>query len=93
MTKDELIKAVAIDSNISEDEASKVIDGFTAQIKEQLSRGEKVTIAGFGSFTLSKRGPKTFTNPKTGAVSDLPERSLPHFKANVNFKKDLQNSK
>lgn len=90
VTKEELIAKVAEKSNISIDEADRVINAFTEQIKEQLGRGEKVTITGFGAFVLSKRGAKVFTNPKTGKKSDLPERTLPHFKAGGNFKKTLQ---
>lgn len=90
MTKDELIAKVAEKSNITVDEADKVINAFTEQIKEQLSRGEKVTITGFGAFVLSKRGPKIFTNPKTGKKMELPERTLPHFKAGGDFKKNLR---
>ena len=90
MTKEELVTQVAGESKITKDEALKIIDAFTAQIKEQLSRGEKVNITGFGSFVISKRGPKIFTNPKTGQKTDLPERALPHFKAGVDFKKSLR---
>ncbi len=90
MTKDELAQQVAKKSDITADEAGKIIDAFTWQIKEQLSRGEKVTISGFGSFILSKRGPQTFVNPKTGQKMDLPERNLPHFKAGSDFKKSLR---
>jgi len=90
MTKDELIAKVAEKSQISVDKADKIISAFTEEIKNQLARGEKVTIPGFGAFILSKRGPKTFVNPKTGIKTELPERNLAHFKAGGNFKKTLQ---
>jgi len=90
LTKDELIAKVSEKSNTSISEATAIIDAFTTQIKDQLSKGEKVTISGFGAFMLSKRGPKTFVNPKNGKSIDLPERNLPHFKAGPTFKKFLQ---
>lgn len=93
MTKEELVSAVAVDSSISEEEALKIIDAFTKQIKEQLSHGEKVSIAGFGSFVISKRGAKTFVNPKNGQEFEIPERNLPHFKAGGEFKKSLKDIK
>lgn len=90
MTKEELIAKVAEKSNISVEDTDKIINAFTEEIKNQLTRGEKVTIAGFGAFVLSKRGAKTFVNPKTGAKMDLPERNLAHFKAGSIFKKTLR---
>ena len=90
MTKEELINKVAEKSNTSIKEVDKIIYAFTEEIKNQLAHGEKITISGFGAFVLSKRGPKTFTNPKTGQKIDLPERNLPHFKAGSVFKKTLQ---
>jgi len=84
--------AISEQSGITTDEAEKVINVFTEQIKEELSNGGKVVIAGFGTFVLSKRGPKTFVNPKTGKATELPERALPHFKASTDFKKNLRNN-
>ena len=90
MTKEELISKVAAESGINEDESEIIINAFTDQIKEQLARGEKVTISGFGTFVLSHRKPKTFINPKTGEKHELPERKLPHFKAGSEFKKSIR---
>lgn len=74
MTKDELAKEVAEKSNITQTEASSIIDAFTTEIKEELSRGGKVNIAGFGSFVLSKHGPQ----------------NVPSFKSSENFKKTVK---
>jgi DNA-binding protein HU-beta len=90
MTKNELVKVLALRTKISEDQASSVIDAFIDQIKEQLSRGEKVTISGFGSFVISQRKAKTFVNPKTGVAHQLPERVLPHFKAGEVFRRMIK---
>ena len=90
MTKEQLISKVAAEANISEDEAQVIINAFTDQIKEQLIRGEKVTISGFGTFVLSHRKARTFVNPKTGEKHELPERKLPHFKAGAEFKKSIR---
>ena len=90
MTKDELISKVAERSGISQQDAEAVINAFTEEIKQQLINGEKVTISGFGTFVLSQRKAKTFVNPKTGLKHDLPERNLPHFKADGDFKKNIR---
>ena len=90
MTKEELVKLTAEKSGITIEETTKIIDAFTEEIKSQLIAGEKVTISGFGTFVLSKRGPKTFVNPKNGQKFDLPERHLPHFKASGDLKRAVQ---
>lgn len=93
LTQEELIKKVAERSQITQDQALNVINALTEQIKEQLASGEKVTITGFGTFILSQRKAKTFVNPKTGEKVELPERSLPHFKAGGDFKRTIREKK
>lgn len=88
MEKRDLISQVAKKENLPEEEVTKILDAFTDSIKEGLIKGEKVTISGFGTFSLSSRKATTFLNPKTNKVHDIPERAVPHFKAG----EDLQNS-
>lgn len=90
MTQEELISQIADKSGISEDEAQKIINAFTDEIKEQLRRGEKVTISGFGTFILSQHKAKSFINPKTGEKQEIPDRVFPHFKAGGDFKKSIR---
>ncbi len=90
MNKDELIDQVSKKVDLSEEEVSKILDGFTSSIKEGLLKGEKVTISGFGTFTLSKRKSTTFLNPKTKETHEIPERDVPHFKAGKDLKSKLQ---
>jgi len=87
MEQEELISEVAKESGTSEGETSKIIDAFIGTIKEGLTRGEKVTIAGFGTFSLAKRKAREFLNPKTRQIHNIPEKSLPFFKAGRDFKK------
>ena len=87
MEKTDLIKAVSQETGISDDETTKILDAFVNTIKEGLSRGERVTIAGFGTFTLAKRKARDFLNPKTGQVHNIPEKKIPFFKAGRNFRK------
>jgi len=83
----ELISEVGKAANISEKDAKKIIDAFVEAIKEGLKRGEKVTISGFGTFSLAKRKAREFLNPKTRQVHNIPEKTLPFFKAGTNFRK------
>jgi len=86
MEKPELISAVARETGISEEEATKIIEAFVAEIKAGLANGEKVTISGFGTFLLSKRRAKTFINPKTKQTHQIPEKMLPQFRAGTDFR-------
>lgn len=91
MEKEELIAQVAQKAEITEDEATKILDAFISSIKEGLVKGEKVTILGFGTFSLRKRKALTFLNPKTNQQHDIPERMVPHFKAGTNLQESLKN--
>ncbi|KKQ17869.1 MAG: DNA-binding protein HU [Berkelbacteria bacterium GW2011_GWA1_36_9] len=90
MEKEELVTSVAEKAQITKGEATKILDAFIASIKEGLVKGEKVTILGFGTFTLRKRKALTFINPKTQKQHDIPERVVPHFKAGSNLAESLK---
>ena len=88
--KNELVTKVAEKSGMKENEVIKILDAFTGTIKDGLAKGEKVPIAGFGTFSLSHRKAQTFLNPKTQQIHEIPERSLPHFKASPEMDGKLQ---
>lgn len=88
MNKEELTKIAAEEAGVTEEEAAKIIEAFFETIKEGLLKGERVLIAGFGTFSLSKRKEREFVNPKTRKIQTIKERILPFFKADRNFKKD-----
>jgi len=90
MDKPELITTISKNTGMSEDESRKIVDAFVGTIKEGLLRGEKVTISGFGTFSLSKHKAKTFVNPKTNKSHAIPEKFLPQFKAGADFKSRLK---
>lgn len=92
MEKDELISQVVEKSGVSENEVVKILEAFTASIKEGLRRGESVTIAGFGTFSLKNRKASKFLNPKNNQPYEIPERKLPHFKAGQNLKALLESN-
>lgn len=89
MEQQELISEVAKEAGISEEEASKIIEVFIETIKEGLSRGEKVTISGFGTFSLAKRKAREFLNPKTRQIHNIPEKNMPFFKAGRSFRNNI----
>ena len=81
MTKSELIDAVsAANYDITRREAEVVVSTVFSAISEELSRGGRVELRGFGSFSIKNRESRTGRNPKTGASVFVPAKSVPHFK-------------
>jgi integration host factor subunit beta len=81
MTKSDLIDALSTKENLTQKDASEIInlvfDGFTATLK----RGGRIEIRGFGSFTVRDYGGYTGRNPKTALKIQVGEKKLPFFKA------------
>ena len=81
MNKSDLINAIAEKAEISKADSNRVIDAFVESVQKALSKGEKVTLVGFGTFQISKRSARKGRNPKTGAVIQIPARKVAKFKA------------
>ncbi len=81
MTKSELIEVLARKQNhLPYKEVELSVKALLEQMSESLSKGERIEIRGFGSFSLHRRPARTGRNPKTGESVRLPEKSVPHFK-------------
>ena len=85
MTKEELVEAVA-KVCCSKREAADAINAVLDNITKALSGGQKVTLTGFGTFSVSKRSARTGVNPRTGAKIKIPARTVPKFKAGKSLK-------
>lgn len=86
MTKADLIDAIAAGADISKVSAGKAIDTFTGAITKSLKKGKKVTLVGFGTFSVSKRKARKGRNPQTGEAIKIPAAKLPKFSAGKAFK-------
>ena len=86
MNKTELIAAVAEKATISKKDAENAVSAVIASITESLAGGEKVQIAGFGTFEVRERAAKTARNPRTGETIDVPACKVPAFKAGKGLK-------
>ncbi|MDQ7001477.1 MAG: integration host factor subunit beta [Ghiorsea sp.] len=81
MTKSELIDAVsAANQDITRKESEVVVSTVFSAISEELARGGRVELRGFGSFSIKNREPRTGRNPKTGESVFVPAKAVPHFK-------------
>lgn len=86
MTKTELIDKTAKDANISKAAANKALDSFIDGIKKTLKKGNKVTLIGFGTFSVGKRAARKGRHPQTGETIKIKASKTPKFKAGKAFK-------
>ena len=86
MNKSELIDIAAEAGDISKAVAAKALDGFLSAIVTTVSKGDSVTLVGFGSFKPVKRAARNGKNPKTGAALKIPATTVPRFSAGAGFK-------
>ncbi|MCK6405283.1 MAG: HU family DNA-binding protein [Rhodocyclaceae bacterium] len=86
MNKSELIDAMAAGADISKAAAGRALDAAVAAITTAVSKGDSVTLVGFGSFKSAKRAARTGKNPKTGAAIKIPATTVPKFSAGASFK-------
>lgn len=81
MNKADLVNEIANQSGLTKTDAAKAVDAVVNAIQETLKKGEKVTLVGFGTFETSKRKARQGRNPKTGAVINIPAKTVARFKA------------
>ncbi|MDD5605972.1 MAG: HU family DNA-binding protein [Patescibacteria group bacterium] len=81
MNKSQLIEMIANKANLSKKSANNVIDLFIESVKKNLVENKKVTITGFGTFSVSSRAARNGVNPQTGEPIVIPATKVPRFKA------------
>ena len=91
MNKTELVAAIADEAGLSKKDAEKALKAFTDVVSEELKKGEKVQLVGFGTFEVSERAAREGRNPQTGAAMKIAASKAPKFKAGKALK-DLINA-
>lgn len=91
MNKKELVAAVAEKSNLSKKDTEAVINAFTDIVAEELAKGEKIQLVGFGTFDVATREERIGRNPRTGEKKTIPASKAPKFKAGKALK-DIVNA-
>ena len=89
MNKTELIAAVAEKAEISKKDAEKAVKAFTDAVAEELAKGGKVQLVGFGNFEVSKRPAREGINPATKEKITIAAANVPKFKAGKALKEAL----
>ncbi|MGK7945357.1 MAG: HU family DNA-binding protein [Microcystaceae cyanobacterium] len=86
MNKGDLVDKVAERASVPKKQADAVITAIVETIMDEVSKGEKVTLVGFGSFERRDRKARDGRNPKTGEVMRIPATQVPAFSAGKLFK-------
>jgi len=81
MNKAELIAVIAEDAEVTKSQANAVLDSFVDAVTKTLKTGGKVTLVGFGTFSVSKRLARNGRNPQTGEVIKIKAKKVAKFKA------------
>jgi DNA-binding protein HU-beta len=81
MTKAELIANVGKEAKISKAAAEKAINALTNSVTKALKKGDKLTLTGFGTFSVAKRRARVGRNPQTGKEIKIPAAKVAKFKA------------
>ncbi|MDB5985659.1 MAG: histone family protein DNA-binding protein [Nevskia sp.] len=79
MTKDDLLAAVSAKLGIPKSQANELVTLLFDQIGTALEQGERVSLPGFGAFTVTERAARTGRNPGTGAAIDIPAKKVVKF--------------
>ena len=89
MNKTQLIDAVAKEANIKKRDVESAIESLINIITEEVAKGEKVQITGFGSFERKERGERNIKNPRTGEPMTVAPSKSPSFSAGRVFKEKV----
>lgn len=81
MNKAELIDAMANESGLSKVDAKKALDGFVSAVTNALKSNDKISLVGFGSFSVSERAARVGRNPRTKEEIQIAAKNVVKFKA------------
>ena len=81
MNKQELVAAIADQAGLTKKDAGAAVDAFTAVVAEQLKKGDKIQMVGFGTFEVATRAAREGRNPQTGKSMKIAASKAPKFKA------------
>ena len=87
MNKTDLIDAMAESAGISKAAAKKALESFLENVEKSLKNGDRVSMVGFGSWSVSKRAAREGRNPQTGKTIKIAAKNVVKFKAGADLQK------
>lgn len=92
VNKRDLIGKIALDARLTRAQATRALDAFLEGIRTGLSRGDRVTISGFGSFGVLHRKARRVRNPSNGNAIEIAAKRVPRFAPGNELKSAIQQS-
>lgn len=89
MNKTELIAAISANTELTKKDAEKALKAFVDVVGNELSKGEKVQLAGFGTFEVVERAAREGINPRTKETIQIPASKAPKFKPMKSLKEKV----
>ena len=89
MNKSELVEAMAADAGISKAAAKKALDSIMSNVEGTLKKGGRVSLVGFGSWSVSKRAARDGRNPQTGKTIKIAAKNVVKFKPGAELKNSV----
>ncbi len=89
MTKADLVAAVA-ETGITKKQAAEAVDAMISSIKGALKKGDRVSLVGFGTFSVKRRKARTGRNPRTGKPLKIKAKKVPAFSAGKGLKEAVK---
>ena len=90
MNKAELISAIAAKADLTKVDAKKALDAFIGVSGDAMKKGERLTLVGFGTFSVSARNARNGRNPRTGAKIKIAAKKVVRFKAGAELNKKVK---
>jgi DNA-binding protein HU-beta len=92
MNKRDLIERIAEDADLTKVQAGKALEAFVKAVEEGLRNGDRVSLVGFGTFSISAHKAKKVREPNTGTTIRIPARRVARFTAGVELKSAIEDS-
>jgi len=89
MNKAELIEAMSSEAGLSKADSKKALDAFINATTGALKKGDRLSLIGFGSYSISKRSARTGRNPQTGKEIQIAAKNVVKFKAGSELAKSV----
>jgi len=90
MNKGDLVENLVNSCDMNKTAAEKAVNAMLASVAEALVNGDKLTLVGFGTFSVSERPARTGRHPQTGAAMEIPAKKVVKFKAGKQLEESVQ---
>ena len=92
MNKRELVEKISADADLTKAQAARALDSFLDGVQTSLTKGDRVTLVGFGTFVISSRKARLVRDPRRGGTMQIEARRVARFAAGADLKLAIENA-